>query len=203
MSELMYRSSKLVFAHNLKNLAALLKTAEREAKTRKIDPGVLVNARLAPDMHSLTRQVQIATDHAKGCCARLAGVDNPVFVDNEASFAELQTRIQRTLAFLSGLKPVQFAGSENREIAMQFPIGTVTFNGLDYLNGWALPNFYFHYSTAYNILRHNGIVIGKRDFLGAVPGMKMTGKIAKILGPKSAAKAKGKRKPKAQSKNKR
>jgi hypothetical protein len=203
MSELIYHSSKPVFAHNLKNLAALLKTAEREAKARNIDPSVLVNARLAPDMHPLIRQVQIATDHAKGCCARLAGIENPVFVDNETSFADLQERIQRTLTFLAGFKASQFTGSEDKSIVMQFPIGTVTFTGLDYLNGWALPNFFFHYSTAYNILRHNGIEIGKRDFLGAVPGMTMTGKIAKILGPKTPARAKGKAKPKAQAKKKR
>lgn len=196
MSDLIYHSSKPVFVHNLKNLSALLQTAAADAKTRNFDPNVLASARLAPDMHPLTRQVQIATDHAKGSCARLTGVDNPVFADDETSLAELETRIERTLKFLAGLKSSQFAGAENRKIVMKFPIGTVTFNGLDYLNGWALPNFYFHYSTAYNILRHNGVDIGKRDFMGAVPGMTMTGEIAKILGPKPAAKAKAKTKSK-------
>jgi uncharacterized protein len=192
MSDLIYQSSKAVFVHNLKNLSALLKEAARDAKDRGIDPDVILNARLAPDMHPLVRQVQIATDHAKGCCSRLAGVETPSFADVETTFAELEDRLQRTLGFIGGLKRKQFAGSETREIAMQFPIGKIKFSGLDYLNGWALPNFYFHYITAYNILRHNGVAIGKRDFLGAVPGMQMKGKIAKIMGAKPAAK-KGKK----------
>lgn len=192
MSDLIYQSSKAVFVHNLKNLSALLKEAARDAKSRGIDPAVILNARLAPDMHPLVRQVQIATDHAKGCCSRLAGVETPSFADVETTFAELEDRLQRTLGFIGGLKRKQFAGSETREIAMQFPIGKIKFSGVDYLNGWALPNFYFHYITAYNILRHNGVAIGKRDFLGAVPGMQMKGKIAKIMGAKPAAK-KGKK----------
>lgn len=189
MSELIYRSSKAAFAHNLKNLSNLLKIAFRDAKARGIDPAVFLNARLAPDMHPLVRQVQIATDQAKGCCARLAGVEVPSFADVETTFAELDDRIQRTLRFLGGLKPKQFAGSETREIVIQLPVGTMRFSGLDYLNGWALPNFYFHCAAAYNILRHNGVEIGKRDFLGAVPGMTMKGKIVKILGARSNAKS--------------
>jgi len=190
MSDLIYHSSKPVFVHNLKNLSAILKLAARDAKARGIDPAVLLNARLAPDMHPLTRQVQIATDHAKGCCSRLAGVETPAFADVETTFAELEERIQKTLKFLQGLKAAQFTGSEAKNIVMQLPIGTIKFNGLDYLNGWALPNFYFHYTTAYAILRHNGIGLGKREFLGAVPGMEMKGKIARILGTKPAAKKK-------------
>ncbi|MEZ5570868.1 MAG: DUF1993 domain-containing protein [Halioglobus sp.] len=193
MTDLIYHSSKPVFIHNLKTLSGILKIAARDAKARAIDPNVLLNARLAPDMHPLTRQVQIATDNAKGCCARLAGVENPVFADVETSFAELQTRIQRTVDFLKGLKASHFVGSEAKEIVMQLPIGKITFSGIDYLNGWALPNFYFHYATAYNILRHNGVGIGKKDFLGAVPGMQMTGKIAKIMAAKPAAKGKKQR----------
>lgn len=193
MSELIYQSSKPVFVHNLKNLSALLKEAARDAKARGIDPAVILNARLAPDMHPLVRQVQIATDHAKGCCSRLAGVETPSFADVETTFPELEERLQRTLGFLGSLKAKQFAGGETREIKMQFPIGTIRFSGLDYLNGWALPNFYFHYVTAYNILRHNGVTIGKRDFLGAVPGMQMKGKIAKIMSAKPAAKKRKKR----------
>lgn len=192
MSDLIYQSSKPVFVHNLKNLSYLLKEAARDAKARGIDPAVILNARLAPDMHPLVRQVQIATDHAKGCCSRLAGVETPSFADVETTFAELEDRLHRTLGFIGGLKRKQFAGSETREIAIQFPIGKIKFSGLDYLNGWALPNFYFHYVTAYNILRHNGVTIGKRDFLGAVPGMQMKGKIARIMGAKPAAK-KGKK----------
>jgi uncharacterized protein len=190
MSELIYQCSKPVFVHNLKNLSGILKVAAGDAKARGIEPAVLLSARLAPDMHPLTRQVQIATDNAKGCCARLAGVENPVFVDDEATFAELQDRLQRTLGFLNSLKAAQFAGSESRQIVIQLPIGSLRFSGLDYLNGWALPNFYFHYSTAYNILRHNGVGIGKRDFLGTVPGITMKGKIAKIMGARPAAKVK-------------
>jgi uncharacterized protein len=193
MSELMYRSSKPVFVHNLKNLSAILKTAARDAKTRGIEPTVILNARLSPDMFPLTRQVQIVTDHAKGCCSRLAGIETPVFADNETTFAQLEDRIQRTQGFLGGLKASQFAGSETREIVMQLPIGTLSFSGLDFLNGWSLPNFYFHYSAAYNILRHNGVAIGKRDFLGVVPGMKAKGKIAKMMGLKPTAKSRKKR----------
>lgn len=200
MSDFIYRTSKVVFVHNLKNLSGLLRIAARDAKTRGIDPSVIVNARLAPDMHPLTRQIQIASDNAKGCCARLAGVEIPSFPDNETTFADLEARIQRTIAFLNGLKASQFAGAESREVKIQFPMGTMTFSGLDYLNGWALPNFFFHCTTAYNILRHNGVQIGKRDFMGAVPGMKMTGKIAKIMGAKSAAKPKAKAKVSAKSK---
>jgi hypothetical protein len=188
----MHQSSKAVFAHHLKNLSAILKVAERDAKTRGIDPAVILNARLAPDMFPLTRQVQIATDHAKGCCARLAGVEPPSYADNETTFALLQQRIKRTQDFLRGLKAAQFVGSETREIVMKMPIGTIEFNGLDYLNGWALPNFYFHYAAAYNILRHNGVALGKRDFLGLMPGVTMTGKIAKMMGVKPKAKVRKK-----------
>jgi len=193
MNDLIYRSSKPVFVHNLKNLSGILKTAARDAKARGIEPAVILNARLSPDMFPLMRQVQIVTDHAKGCCSRLAGVETPAFADIETTFAEIEARIQRTLSFLGGLKASQFSGSESREIVMQLPIGTLSFSGLNFLNGWSLPNFYFHYSTAYNILRHNGVGIGKRDLLGVVPGMKAKGKIAKMMGAKPTVKAKKKR----------
>ncbi|HEY6132151.1 MAG TPA: DUF1993 domain-containing protein [Halioglobus sp.] len=199
MSDLIYQCSKPVFVRNLKSLAGILETAEADAKSRGIEPSVILNSRLSPDMFPLTRQVQIVTDHAKGCCARLACVDNPVLADNETTFDELDQRIRRTLDFLGGLKASRFAGSETREIVLELPIGMITFNALDYLNGWALPNFYFHYSTAYNILRHNGVGIGKRDFLGAVPAIKVTGKIAKMLGIKPAGNAKKKNKKKKKS----
>ena len=192
MSQIMYRSSAQTFTHNLKNMSAILKLAAKDAKARSIDPKVLLNSRLSPDMLPLTRQVQIATDHAKGACARLAGVESPKFKDEEATFAELEARIKKTLSFIRGLKAAQFEGSENREITLKLPIGTLSFDGFDYLNGWALANFYFHCTTAYNILRHNGVKIGKGDFLGRVPGMQATGKIAKMMGikvvPKSAKK---------------
>jgi hypothetical protein len=189
MSRIMFRASAQTFTHNLKNLSAILKLAAKDAKTRGVDPAVLLNSRLAPDMLPLTRQVQIATDHAKGACARLAGIESPVFKDEEATFAELEARIKKTLSFIRGLKAAQFEGSESREIKLKLSIGTLSFDGFDYLNGWALPNFYFHCTTAFDILRHNGVKIGKGDFIGRVPGMKATGKIAKMMGIKEAPKA--------------
>ena len=192
MSSLMYQSSKVVFAHNLKNLSAMLKIAAKDAKTRGIDPAILVNARLSPDMLPLAKQIMIATDHAKGCCARLAGVDSPVFADTETTFEELQARIKRALDFIGTLKAGQFEGSEDKSIVMKMPIGTLYFSGQDYLNGWALPNFYFHMTTAYNILRHNGVDLGKRHFMGMVPGISATGKIVKIMGVKPAKKTRAK-----------
>ena len=188
MSRTMYQASAQTFSHNLKNLSAMLKAAARHAKAKGIDPDVLLIARLAPDMLSLVRQVQIVTDHAKGASARLAGVVSPVFKDDETSFAELEARIKKTLAFIRTLKAAQFEGSESREVAMVMPIGKISFNGADYLNGFALPNFYFHLTTAYNILRHNGVELGKKDFLGMMPGVQMSGKLARMMGAKPAAK---------------
>lgn len=193
MSNSMYQGSALVFVHNLKNLSKLLKKAAADARARDYDPSVLLSTRLAPDMFPLLRQVQVTTDNAKGCSARLAGVDVPAFADNETTFAELQERIKRTLAFIRSLKAAQFEGSETRVVVMKTPIGNLTFNGADYLNGWALPNFYFHYAAAYNLLRHNGVQLGKLDYLGPVPGMTASGKIAKMMSGSTAAKAKKKR----------
>jgi len=173
-------------------MSAMLKLAAADAKARGIDPAVLLSSRLAPDMLPLIRQVQISTDHAKGCCARLAGVDSPAFADDETTFAELEDRIKRALTFIRSLKAAQFAGSDSREIVMKIPIGVLKFNGVDYLNGWALPNFYFHQSAAYNILRHNGVKLGKMNFLGQVPGMQVSGKIAKMMAAKPASKSKKK-----------
>jgi hypothetical protein len=189
----MYQSSALVFTHNLKNLSKLLKKASTDCKVRGYDPAVLLNTRLAPDMFPLIKQVQVATDNAKGCCARLTGVANPLFEDDETTFPELQERIKRVLVFIRSLKAAQFEGSDTRQVEMKTPIGNLTFNGADYLNGWALPNFYFHYGAAYNLLRHNGVQLGKLDFLGPVPGMTMSGKIAKMMSGKTTAKAKNKR----------
>jgi len=193
MSNSMYQGSALVFTHNLKNLSKLLKKAAADCKVRGYDPSVLLNTRLAPDMFPLVKQVQVATDNAKGCCARLTGVANPLFEDDETTFPELQERIKRVLAFIRSLKAAQFEGSDSRQVEMKTPIGNLTFNGADYLNGWALPNFYFHYGAAYNLLRHNGVQLGKLDFLGPVPGMTMSGKIAKMMSGKTTAKTKKKR----------
>ncbi len=162
----MYDSSIPALKQTLSSLASILKKAAEHADNRKIDPAVFITARLFPDMLPLAKQIQIATDHAKGCAARLAGVDLPKFDDNEVTFDELQARIAKTIAFLDGFKADQIDGSEEREIVLQLHETRMEFKGQDYLNKWALPNFYFHATTAYNILRHNGVEIGKRDFLG-------------------------------------
>lgn len=163
----MYQASAPVFVRMFNNLSAILKKAEDDAAARKIDPAVFLSARLAPDMHPLTRQVQIASDAAKGAMARLSGVATPSFPDTEATFAELQARIAKTLEFVQGVKPEQVDGTEAKTITLQFPGREVSFPGQVFLLHFALPNFYFHVTTAYAILRHNGVQLGKMDFLGA------------------------------------
>jgi uncharacterized protein len=162
----MYQASVPYFTRMLRNLKMILDKGAAQATARKFDTMVLFNARLAPDMLPLVKQVQIASDNAKGCAARLAGIDPPKFEDNEATYAQLSERLDKTLAFLKGVKPEQVDGSEGREIVLKFPNTTFNFNGLGYLTGFAIPNFTFHVVTAYNILRHNGVDIGKSDFLG-------------------------------------
>jgi uncharacterized protein len=162
----MYQASVPVFTRMLTNLAAILTKAEAHAAARKIEPGALLNARLFPDMLAFTRQVQLSCDFAKNTTARLAGVEIPKFPDEEASFPELQARIAKTIDYVKGFKPAQIDGSEGREITL--PIGgqAMNFTGQEFLLNFALPNLYFHITTAYDILRHNGVEIGKRDFLG-------------------------------------
>ena len=162
----MYTMSADSFLPMLKNLQKLLEKGAAHADARKFDTGVLCASRLAPDMFPLTKQIQIATDFAKGASARLAGVEPPKFEDNETSYADLQARIQKTIDFLGTLAPASFEGSEDRDITITVPGKSWQMKGLLYLKSWALPNFYFHYTTAYNLLRHNGVEIGKRDFLG-------------------------------------
>lgn len=162
----MYQASVPVFQRIIKNLDGILDKASVWAATRKIEPQVLLQARLAPDMFALVRQVQIVTDNAKGAPARLAGLKPPVFEDTETSFAELKTRLHKTLTFLDGLKPAQIDGSEARDIVLKLGPREVPFKGLDYLLGFAIPNTFFHYSMSYAILRHNGLDLGKPDFLG-------------------------------------
>lgn len=162
----MYDASVSVLKRCLTNLSAILTKAEDYANTRKIEPDVLLNARLFPDMFPLTKQVQIASDQAKGGVGRLAGVDIPKYEDNEVTFAELQQRITKTITFLDSIKPEQLAGSEHRDITISVRNKPLEFKGQDYLLNWVQPNVYFHVTTAYNILRHNGLEIGKRDFLG-------------------------------------
>lgn len=161
----MHAVSAPVFVHMLKNLSAILTKAESQAKTKGYDPAVLLNARLAPDMFALTRQVQIATDQAKGCVARLAGHQPEAIEDTETTFAELQARIRKVIAIVEAYAPEQLDGSESREITIKIPNAELKFSGLDYVNQWVLPNFYFHITTAYAILRANGVELGKKDFL--------------------------------------
>jgi len=166
MSISMYQVSVPVFVRALSNLRAILEKGAAHAEARKFKPEVLLNDRLAPDMHPLTRQVQIATDQVKGCAARLAGVEVPKFEDNEASFEDLYARIDKTLAFVKSLKPEQIDGSENKDISLPTPRGPLEFKGQPYLLFFVHPNLYFHCTTAYAILRHNGVELGKMDFIG-------------------------------------
>jgi uncharacterized protein len=162
----MYSASVLTFKRMLRSLDAILDKASAYATERKIEPQALLMDRLAPDMFTLTKQVQIATDMSKGTAGRLAGVEVPRFEDTENSFETLKARIAKTIAFLDSLNPEQFEGSEDREIKL--PIGgqTMEFKGHDYLLSFGTPNVYFHVTMAYAILRHNGLAIGKRDFIG-------------------------------------
>jgi len=168
MTLAMFEASVPAFLQTLNSLSAILVKAEAFAAERKIDPAVLLGFRLAPDMFALTRQVQIATDHAKGCCARLAGVEVPKYADDETSFADLKARIARTLDFVRSFKPGDIDGSDDRDITLTVGGREIGFKGQAYLVSFALPNFYFHATTAYDILRHCGVPIGKRDFLGMV-----------------------------------
>jgi len=164
----MYSASVPTFIRTLTNLAGILEKAQAHAETKKIKPEVLLNARLFPDMFALTRQVQITSDFAKGTVARLAGIEPPSYADTESSFAELIARVQKTVDFLKTLKADQIDGSENRDIVLKMHTGELKFKGEAYLTQFSLPNFYFHATTAYAILRHNGIEIGKMDFMGEI-----------------------------------
>jgi hypothetical protein len=155
-----------VFTQMLSALDKVLSKAEADAAARKIDLEVFTNGRLAPDMLPLTRQIQIMTDQAKGCASRLAGQESPKWPDDEKTFADLHARVQKTIAHLKTFKPEQFEGAEKRSVELKFPNATLSFTGKDYLLNFVIPNFYFHYTTAYAILRHNGVPIGKGDFLG-------------------------------------
>jgi uncharacterized protein len=166
MAITMYQASVPVFLQLLGNLKNLLQKGAAHAEAKKFDAAVLFNARLAPDMLPLVKQIQIASDNAKGCAARLAGIEPPKFEDTEATYAELAGRVDKTIAFLKTLKPAQIDGSEERAIVLKFPNRTFEFKGLGYLTNFALPNFTFHVVTAYNILRHNGVQLGKSDYLG-------------------------------------
>lgn len=166
MSLNIYQASVPAFLQTLNALSGILTKAAAYAEAKKIDPSVLVNARLAPDMFPLARQIQIATDHAKGASARLAGVEVPSYADTETTFADLQARITKTADFIKGLKPAQFEGGDTREVTLKIAGQEMKFKGATYLSHFAFPNFYFHATTAYDILRHNGVPLGKRDYMG-------------------------------------
>ncbi len=163
----MYQASIPAFARMLKNLSGILEKAAAHAEAKKIDPAVFVSARLAPDMFPLSRQIQIASDAVKGCAARLAGAEVPSWADTETTFPELQARIEKTIDFLESFKPAQIDGSEERRITLKIGRREVTYLGKPYLFEFVIPHFYFHVTTAYDILRHNGVEIGKTDYIGA------------------------------------
>jgi hypothetical protein len=167
MAMSMYQASIPQFTKMLSNLSNILKKGEEFAKAKNIDDTVLVGSRLAADMFPLAKQVQIACDQVKNGMARLAGVEPPKFDDNESTFAELQERIAKTIAFAKSIKPEQVDGTEAKEIKFSIREWNFEFVGDQYLMTWIIPNFYFHVTTAYNILRHNGVEIGKSDFLGS------------------------------------
>jgi len=162
----MYQASVPRFANTLSNLSRILDKAQAHVEARKLDPAALTAFRLYPDMFPFTRQIQIACDAAKGACARLAGVENPSYSDAEQTLVELKARIAKTVDFVGSFKPDQIDGSEEKDITLKLGGKDVTFKGMQYLCGHALPTFYFHVTTAYNILRHNGVEIGKRDYIG-------------------------------------
>ncbi len=166
MSLSMYEASIPVFVRMLGNLSAILEKAVVHAETKKIDPAIFVNARLAPDMYPLAKQIQIATDIVKGGAARLAGVDVPSYADNEATFADLQARIAKTIAFLQSITAEQINGSEGKAVTLTLRGKDINFVGQPYLLDFVLPNLYFHITITYAILRHNGVDIGKMDYLG-------------------------------------
>jgi hypothetical protein len=162
----MHQASVPVFVRMLGNLSAILKKGAAFAEAKKIDPSVLVSARLAPDMFTLARQVQIATDGVKGFAARVAGIEVPSYADTEATFGELEARITKTIAFLQSVSAAQIDGSEDRTVTLKVGGKELVFQAQPYLLKFVLPNLYFHVTTAYAILRHNGVEVGKMDFLG-------------------------------------
>jgi len=163
----MYALSHDVFQKALTQLLHVMEKGVANAKARNFDSSVLVGARLAPDMLPFVKQIQLTSDFAKNSMARLAGIDPPKFEDNEATMDELFARVRRTLEYIDSVPAAALEGSETRDIKIPLRDRTVEFKGLEFLQKWALPNFFFHHVTAYNLLRHNGVDIGKKDFLGA------------------------------------
>ncbi len=168
MSISMYDFSIPVLTRGLTNMSAILDKAATHAAAKKFDCAVLAQARLFPDMYPLTRQVQIACDTAKGAAGRLAGIEVPKHEDTEVTFADLKARIAKTLDFLETVTASQLKDAESRSVELKFPSGSWKFTGIAYLNDFVLPNFYFHVSMVYALLRKGGVEIGKGDFLGAI-----------------------------------
>ncbi|MGH8262074.1 MAG: DUF1993 domain-containing protein [Steroidobacterales bacterium] len=169
MTVSIYTMSVDTFVPMLRSLSAVLDKGAEHARAKGLDPDSLVNARLAPDMFPLARQVQIACDQAKNGTARLTGQEPPRFEDNEKTLAELKARIAKTLAYLDAMRPAQFEDARNRQVTFTLNEElALDMDGVQYLRDWALPHFYFHVVTAYDILRHNGVEIGKRDYLSHV-----------------------------------
>jgi hypothetical protein len=162
----MHAMSYDVFKKALTQLLHLMDKGVANAKARSFDPNVFVGLRLAPDMLPFSKQIQLTSDFAKNSMARLAGIEAPKFEDNETTFDELVARVKKTLEYIGTVPAAAVDGSEDRDIKIPLRDRTVEFKGLAFLQNWALPNFFFHHVTAYNILRHNGVDIGKRDFLG-------------------------------------
>jgi hypothetical protein len=162
----MYQASVPRFINALNNLSAILDKAQAHVDAKKLDEATLTSFRLFPDMLPMARQILIATDTAKGLAARLAGVDIPVYEDTEKTLGELKARIAKTVAYLQTFRPEQIDGTEDKEIVIKRGDKESRYTGMQFLLGHAVPNVYFHITTAYNILRHNGVEIGKRDYLG-------------------------------------
>jgi hypothetical protein len=166
MAFTIYDASVPPLVRMLENLGHVLKVGEDHAAQNNVAAKDYLEARLAPDMYPLIKQVQVATDMSKGCGGRLAGAEIPKYEDSETSFAELQARLAKTIAFLKGLDASSFAGAEDKAITLKLPSLELNFNGRDYLNNFAIPNVYFHVTMAYAILRQQGVPLGKPDFMG-------------------------------------
>jgi uncharacterized protein len=169
MSFTIYDASIPPLIRGLENLSKILDKTVAQVKSEDGDLNVLLEARLAPDMFAFTRQVQVVSDTAKGCPARLTGGEPPSYQDEEKTFPDLQQRIAKTIDYLRSFRPAQFEGADTRTVTLKFPQGAMSFSGRDYLTSFVLPNFYFHITAAYAILRHEGIAVGKMDYLGPPP----------------------------------
>ncbi len=161
-----YNNTVPVLIHNMQAMSKMLAKAEQHCDAKKIDKSVMLGLRLAPDMFNLTRQVQLVTDFAKGCGARLSASAMPSYADDETTFEALQARLSKCIAYLEGLETKAFEGAETRDVTVKIAGKETALAGQTFVNMYALPHFYFHMTTAYNILRHNGVELGKSDFLG-------------------------------------